>query len=227
MLAPIVPLVALALSGAPEISVGDTSTYETNFDTFASVDVTLSAPSDEPVTVKWATADGTAGSEDYVPAAGTVTFAPGQTTARVGALIKGDALDEPDETFFVDLFDPDHASIERGRGTVTIVDSDPAPFRLLDAYIDARWNVHRTYTRVARFAIHRPSGTVLRIRCRGGGCPVRVGAKLRPGALVDVRIEAPYKPLIGRVYQYRIRAGKRPRFSALCLPPGAVSPTVC
>jgi hypothetical protein len=52
---------------------------------------------------------------------------------------------------------------------------------------------------------------------------VRVGAKLRPGALVDVRIEAPYKPLIGRVYLYRIRAGKQPRFTELCLPPGSLS----
>jgi Calx-beta domain len=216
-----IPLAALALSAA------DASTYETNFDTDATVDVMLSSPSDEAVAVHWATADGTAGSQDYVPASGTVTFAPGQTTAHVAVLIKGDALDEPDETFFVDLSDARGATIERGRATVTIIDSDPAPFRLLDAYVDARWNVHRMYTRVARFVIHRPSGTVVRVRCRGSGCPLRVGARLRPGALVDVRIEAQYKPLIGRVYQYRIRAGKRPRVSALCLPPGAVTPTGC
>jgi hypothetical protein len=84
--------------------------------------------------------------------------------------------------------------------------------------------VHRTYTRVLRFAIHRSSDTVVHVRCRGGGCPARVGRKLRPGAVVDVRVEAPYKPLIGRVFQYRIRAGKRPRFRELCLPPGSLSP---
>jgi hypothetical protein len=83
--------------------------------------------------------------------------------------------------------------------------------------------LHGMYTRVLRFAIHRPGGTVVHVRCRGKGCPMHVGAKLRPGALVDVRIEAPYKPLIGRVYQYRIRAGKRPRFTELCLPPGSLS----
>jgi Calx-beta domain len=227
MLAPIIPLAALALSGAPAVSAGDASTYETNFDTDALVEVALSSPSDETVTVHWSTADGTATPEDYLAASGALTFAPGQTTARLYVLIKGDALDEPDETFFVDLSDAEHATIERARATVTIVDSDPAPFRLLDASVDARWSVHRNYTRVLRFAIHRPARTVVHLRCRGAGCPVRVGRKLRPGALVDVRIEALYQPLIGRVYQYRIRSGKPPLFTARCLLPGSSTPTSC
>jgi Calx-beta domain len=223
MLAPVVSLAALALSGTPALSVADTSTNETNVDTAVVVEVTLSSPTDETVTVHWATADGSADSTDYVQASGTLTFAAGVTSLRLPIGIKGDALDEPDETFFVDLSSPEHATIERGRATVTIVDDDPVPFRLLDAHVDARWGVHRTYTRVLRFAIHRPSGTVVHVRCRGKGCPVHVGAKLRPGVLVDVRIEAPYKPLIGRVYLYRVRAGKPPRFTELCLPPGSLS----
>jgi hypothetical protein len=218
-----IPLAALALSGTPALSIDDETTLETNVDTAAVVDVTLSSASDETVTVHWATADGTAGAEDYVPASGTLTFASGETTKRAVVLIKGDALDEPDETFFVDLSSPEHATIERARATVTIVDDDPAPFRLLDASVDARWSVHRTYTRVVRFAVHRPSGTTLRIRCRGAGCPLQVGAKLRPGTLVDVRIDAKYQPVIGRVFLYRIRAGKPPRFTELCLSPGSQS----
>jgi hypothetical protein len=211
----------------PTLSIDDETTLETNFDTFGGLEVRLSAPTDDAVTVHWATAGGTATSEDYVPDSGTLTFAPRETTKRIGVDIKGDALDEPDETVFFDLSDANFATIERARGTLTIIDSDPQPFRLLDAYVDARWSVHRSYTRVTRFAIHRPGGTVVRVRCRGGGCPVRVGAKLRPGAAVDVRIEANYQPLIGRVYQYRIRAGKAPRLTALCLPPGALSPQRC
>jgi hypothetical protein len=217
------PLVALALSGTPALAVTDASTNETNVDTAVVVEVTLSSASEDAVTVQWATADGSADSTDYVQAAGTLTFAPGVTSIRLPIGIKGDALDEPDETFFVELSSPEHATIERGRATVTIVDDDPVPFRLLDAYIDARWSVHRTYTRVLRFAIHRLGGTVVHLRCRGKGCPVHVGAKLRPGVLVDVRVEARYKPLIGRVFLYRIRAGKRPRFTELCLPPGSLS----
>jgi Calx-beta domain len=211
----------------PALSIEDVTTHETNFDTDAVLEVTLSPPTDDTVTVHWATADGTADATDYVPSSGMVTFGPRQTSARIVVPIKGDALDEADETIFVDLSDAKFATIERGRGTVTIVDDDPAPFRLLDAFVDARWSVHRAYTRVARFVVHKPGDAVARIRCRGKGCPLRVGAKLWPGAAVDVRIEAPYKPLIGRVYQYRIRAGKRPRFRALCLPPGALSPRSC
>jgi len=218
-----VPLVALALSGTPALAVTDASTTETNVDTAVVVEVTLSSASDDTVTVHWTTADGSADSTDYVQAAGALTFAPGVTSVRLPIGIKGDALDEPDETFFVELSRPEHATIERGRATVTVVDDDPVPFRLLDAYVDARWSVHRTYTRVLRFAIHRPTGTVVHLRCRGKGCPMHVGAKLRPGVLVDVRVEARYKPLIGRVYLYRIRPGKPPRFTELCLPPGSVS----
>ena len=156
-----------------------------------------------------------------------MTFAPGHTAAQVVVLIKGDGLDEPDETVFVELSGAKNATIDRGRATLTIVDDDPAPLRLLDAFVDARWIVHRKYTKVTRFVVHRPDRTAVSIRCRGRGCPLRVGAKLRPGALVDVRIEANYQPLIGRVYQYRIRAGKPPRLTALCLPPGAVAPRPC
>lgn len=228
MLAPVVPLVALALSGTPSLSIDDETTYETNVDTIGTLEVKLSAPTDDTVTVHWATADGTATSEDYVPDSGTLTFAPRETTKRVGVIIKGDALDEPDETVFVDLSDPSFATIARARGTLTIVDDDPAPLHLLEASVDVGWSVHRTFTRVTRFAIHKPSGAVAKVRCRGAGCPVRAGAKLRPGTFVDVRIEPPlYSSLIGRVFRYRIRAAKPPSFRELCLPPGAVSPKAC
>ena len=126
----------------PALSIEDVATHETNFDTVAVLEVTLSPPTDDTVTVHWATADGTADSTDYVPSTGTLTFGPRQTSARIVVPIKGDALDEPDETIFVDLSDANFATIERGRGTVTIVDDDPAPFRLLEAFVDARWSVH-------------------------------------------------------------------------------------
>lgn len=211
----------------PEISIADATTHETNVDTIATMEVTLSTPSDDPVTVHWSASDGTAGSTDYLPDSGTLVFAPRQTSARIGVMVKGDGLDEPDETVFVDLSDAKFATIARARGTLTIVDDDPATWRLLDAYVDARWSVHRKYTRVMRFALHKPDGAVVKVSCRGRGCPVRPGARLRPGTVVDVRFETPYQPLIGRVYRYRIRAGKAPLFTASCLPPPALSPQPC
>jgi hypothetical protein len=223
-----IPLAALALSGMPALSIDDATTLETNFDTSGVLEVRLSQPTIDTVTVHWQTADGTATSEDYVPDSGTLTFAPGETTKQVVVTVKGDALDEPDETVFVDLSAATFATIERARGTLTIIDGDAAPLQLLDASVDARWHVHRSYTRVVRLAIHKPTGAVAQVRCRGGGCPARAGARLRPGALVDVRIEPPvFSRLIGRVFQYRIRAARPPSFRELCLPPGAVSPKAC
>ncbi len=107
------------------LSIADATTHETNVDTVAVLDVTLSGPSGDPVTVNWATADGTADSTDYVPDSGTLTFGPGQIAAQIAVMIKGDALDEPDETVFVQLSGANHATIDRGRATLTIVDDDP------------------------------------------------------------------------------------------------------
>src|SRR5262249_36284909 len=130
-----IPLAALALSGMPALSIDDETTFETNVDTGGSLEVRLSQPADDNVTVHWSTADGTATSEDYVPDSGTLTFAAGETTKRIGVTIKGDALDEPDETVFFDLSDAAFATIERSRGTLTIIDDDPAPLQLLDASV--------------------------------------------------------------------------------------------
>lgn len=67
--------------------------------------VSLSAPSSQPVTVNYATADGTAtaGGNDYVPISGTVTFAPGETTETITVVINPDKKNYVDETFIVDL----------------------------------------------------------------------------------------------------------------------------
>ena len=209
----------------PALTIDDVTTHETLIS--AGPTVTLAPASSDTVRVHYATADGTAGPNDYVAQSGTLTFPPGVTTARVPMDIKGDALDEPDETFYVDLSAAEGATIARARGAITIIDDDPAPFRLLDAFVDARWSVHRRYTRVMKFVVHRPAGATLKITCRGKGCPVRVGAKLRPGAVVDVRVTSPNQPLIGRAFQYRIRAAKRPRLTTLCLPPDGSEPVRC
>ena len=92
------------------LSIADATRHETNFDTVAVLDVTLSGPSGDPVTVNWATADGTADATDYVPDSGTLTFRPGQIAAQIAVMIKGDALDEPDETVFVQLSGANHAT---------------------------------------------------------------------------------------------------------------------
>jgi Fe-S cluster biogenesis protein NfuA len=222
----------------PVLSIDDATGHETNFDTGAVLTVTLAPASAETVKVRYATADGTADYTDYVADSGTLTFPPGTTAARIPVGIKGDALDEPDETFFVDLSAPEHATITRARGVVTIVDDDPAPVRILDAAVATRWHVHRRYTRVTRLVVtEAPAGASIEVRCSGEGCPFerkRTGrkltglfakAKLRPGATITVGVELP--GLIGKVFEYRIRTSKLPRARVLCFPPAATKPSPC
>src|SRR5262249_36515762 len=82
-----------------------------------------------PVTVQYATADGSAtvADGDYTPVSGTLTFAPGQTQQTVTVLVKGDAVAEPDETFFVNLSSPTNAVLGTSQGTGTIKDGYSGP----------------------------------------------------------------------------------------------------
>jgi hypothetical protein len=70
------------------------------------------------------TADGTAGSKDYVPLDKTLTFDPGQTSKLVIVAITGDVSDEDDETVHLDGSNIVNARIVDARGTGTITDDD-------------------------------------------------------------------------------------------------------
>jgi len=73
----------------------------------ATFTLTLSAASTQPVTVRFATADGTAhAGTDYVAQVGTVTFAPGQTQATILVTILADPLAAADLVFYLDLSNP-------------------------------------------------------------------------------------------------------------------------
>jgi hypothetical protein len=90
--------------------------------------VSLSKASGREVTVDCDSSDGTAvEGSDYQGINELVTFAPGQTQRTVVVPVLGDTLDELTETFFVDLANPDGATIAQGRGTGTISDDDPPP----------------------------------------------------------------------------------------------------
>jgi hypothetical protein len=64
--------------------------------------VTNTTPSTLPLTVSYATADGTAvGGSDYTATSGTLTFAPGVTTETIRVPILDDSAVESSETFSV------------------------------------------------------------------------------------------------------------------------------
>jgi hypothetical protein len=74
----------------------------------------------KPVTVGYATADGTASApEDYTAASGTLTFAPGETAKTVSVAVVGDTLVEGDETFSLVLSGPVNATLAGALATAT------------------------------------------------------------------------------------------------------------
>ena len=97
------------------VTEGDTGTVNAVFT------VSLSAPSGQPVTVAYATADGTAlAGSDYTATSGTLTFAPGVTTQTVNVPVRGDLLAEADETFDRALTSPAGATIADASASGTI-----------------------------------------------------------------------------------------------------------
>jgi hypothetical protein len=103
---------------------GATGTTQT-----ATFTISLSTASAQTVTVRYTTANGTAvAPADYTAVAlTTVTFAPGETSKTVSVTVNGDALDEVDETFQVQLSTPTNAVIQDAAGIATIPDDDPLP----------------------------------------------------------------------------------------------------
>lgn len=112
---------------APTLSINSVSALE-SAGTFVFT-VSLSGVSASQVTVKFATANGTATAgrnADYTATSGTLTFKPGETTKTVVVTVRNDATVEADETFFVSLSGASGAAIAVGRGIGTILDDDAA-----------------------------------------------------------------------------------------------------
>ena len=113
----------------PAVSVGDASTVEGGAGAHDVVlALSLSNPSTQPVSVQYATSDGTATvGTDYRGTNGIAVFPPGITNLTVQLAVLGDAIAEGNETFSVRLSNPLQATLGRAVGVVTILDDDPAP----------------------------------------------------------------------------------------------------
>jgi hypothetical protein len=112
----------------PRVSINDVSAVEGNSGTTPfTFTISLSRAYDLPVTVDWATANGTAiAGLDYAAAGDQWTFTPGQTSKQITVAVTGDRLPEPDKTFFVNLSTPNsYAAISRGMGVGTLIDDEP------------------------------------------------------------------------------------------------------
>ncbi len=98
-----------------------------------------------PVTVNYATTDGTATSgSDYTGVSNTLTFAPGETTQTFTVPILEDALYEAAETVTLTLSGPTNATLGPNNPAVlTITDNDPIP---TVAFSAADYNVNEADT---------------------------------------------------------------------------------
>jgi hypothetical protein len=115
---------------APTLSIADASVTEGNSGTTnASFTVTLSAASGKTVSVVAQTANDTAASGSDYTATGptTITFSAGTTSQSFTVPVVGDTLDEPNETFLVNLTSPSNATTTDAQAQGTITDDDATP----------------------------------------------------------------------------------------------------
>ena len=112
----------------PSITINDVAILEGSSGTStATFTVSLAPAIAEPVTVRYATLNGTAGSgTDYTASSGTLTFDPSMTTRTISVAITADSTFEQNETFFVTLSQPTIAVIADAQGAGTIINDDQA-----------------------------------------------------------------------------------------------------
>lgn len=95
--------------------------------------VNLLAASGKTVSAEVYTTDGTAVQPgDYTALTQTITFTPGQTSKSVTVAVKGDTLDESDETFVLKVRNPVNATLADSTSHCTITDDDPPPGLSID-----------------------------------------------------------------------------------------------
>ncbi len=119
----------IAVGTQPTISVNDVTVNEAAGT--ATFTVSLSAASNQAISVNYVTANGTAtsGSDYTAKASTTLNFAAGVTNQTVTVNITNDTLFEgiSNETFFVNLTTPVNATIADSQGIGYIKDNDAAP----------------------------------------------------------------------------------------------------
>ncbi len=119
----------------PTLKITDVSKAEGHSgNTAFNFNIILSAKSSRNVTVKYATANGTAlAGSDYVAIGATpVTFLPGQTAKNIVVNAKGDLNREANETFFVNLSAPTGATLADSQGRGTILNDDGPVLKITD-----------------------------------------------------------------------------------------------
>ena len=152
---------ASAAADAPSLAVSDALVTEGDSGTKnALFTVSLSAASAGPVTVDYATAEGSAKAPgDYTATTGTLTFAAGELSKQVAVSVVGDTLDELHETYSLDLSNPVGATLGDARGAGTILDNDPPVSLSVDDVSAPEGGQSATFT----LSLSRESGKIVTV----------------------------------------------------------------
>ena len=137
-----------------DIVINDVTVTESDSGTVsANFTVSLISASSSTITVDYSTANGTAVEPDDYTAVTTteLIFNPGETLKPVSVLVNGDTLDEPNETFFVNLSNATNAAILDPHGQGTITDNDVAPDLTIN---DISQNETNAGTTTFMFTVH-------------------------------------------------------------------------
>ena len=110
----------------PSVSIADASLFEGNTGSWsAGFLLNISPMTTSPVTMAYSTADGTAiAGSDYNAVTGTVTIPAGRTTWAVYVTVRSDRKREPDEMFYVNISNPNGATIADSQAAGTIRNDD-------------------------------------------------------------------------------------------------------
>jgi hypothetical protein len=124
----ILPVAATAAQKPPSVTVADVAISESAGT--ATFTIKAKPRPRSPLSIDWTTVDGTASHPaDYVAAAGRATLTRSGSTVRISIPITADVLDEPDETFLVNLSNlaGSPGAIGDAQAVGTIIDDDAIP----------------------------------------------------------------------------------------------------
>ncbi|NLS76209.1 MAG: S8 family serine peptidase [Chloroflexi bacterium] len=143
------------------------------------VTVKLNVAVEEEVRVDYACAGGTAtASEDYVPAQGTLIFAPGQTSQTFAVTILDDTRAEAGETILLALANPVNAGLgASATTTISITDNDALRFSLSNNYV-----AENAGQAVISVRLSAASGVEVRVDYRTGEGTATAGADYLPAS---------------------------------------------
>ncbi|NUM74601.1 T9SS type A sorting domain-containing protein, partial [candidate division KSB1 bacterium] len=147
---------------------------------------------------------------DYVAKSGIVTFPVGSTTQTITVVVNGDAVNEPDETFFVNLSGAVNATIvdTQGQGTITGTTAVSEAEKVIPTEFSLNQNYPNPFNPSTTILYALPKTAFVRltvINPLGNEVETLVSATQVAG---EYEINWNPKNLASGVYLYRIQAGE-------------------